>query len=419
MKKLAPCFILLLVAFAWPAQRQTRTASDYYEAARQAYKVKDYQGFVQNLQKVLKAGTNHPRVFYNLAAGYSLLGKTTEAVRWLNKIADAGISYPVEDDPDFAGIKTKPEFRSIVSRFAHNQTPVVRSNAAFTISDPGFIPEGLTFDPNTNEFLAGSILKQKIAVLNANGLVTDFSSPKDGLWSVLGMSVDAQRKVLWVSSSTLEELNAEKKSVSGIFKYDLTSRRFIKSYLLPSDEQHQLGDVIVNQECDAYSTDSLNPGIYRISHVTDSLEKIQVGDLFRSPQGLCFSEDAKILFVADYVRGIFAIDLKAKAHKNLRAPENVTLAGIDGLYQHKGSLIATQNGFSPNRILRIELNAAKDMAEHVSILEASPPVNGEITLATIVGNDLYYVSNSQLEMYLQDRTTKLQPATIRKIPLSD
>ena len=417
MRKLACCFIVSLLVFTLSAQ--SRTASDYYENAMQAYKQKDYTSFVQNLHKVIAAGTSHPRVFYNLAAGYSLLGKTAEAARWLNKIADAGISYPVEKDPDFAAIKSKPEFLAIVSRFAQNQTPVVRSTPAFTISDPAFIPEGLAFDPNTNEFFAGSILRQKIAVLNENGNTIDFSSPTDGLRSVLGMSVDPKRKLLWVSSANLEDLSAEKQSFSGIFKYSLSDRRLIKSYLFPSNEAHQVGDVIVNRDGDAFSTDSLHPAIYRIGHETDSLEKLQVGDIFRSPQGLCFSEDEKILFVADYVRGIFVIDLKTKKHKSLRAPANVTIAGIDGLYQYKGNLIATQNGFSPNRILRIQLNAAKDRAERVTVLEANVPANGEITLATIVENDLYYVGNSQLETYLRDHDAQLQPASIRKISLRD
>jgi len=393
-----------------------QTASEYYEAAMKAYKEKDYKSFVGNLHKVVESGTTHPRVYYNLACGYALLNNTSEAIRWLDRVAGLGIAYPIQEDEDLKSIHETPEFKAIAGKFERNNRPVVHSKQAFTLPED-FIPEGVAYDPVSDRFYTGSILQKKIVEVDPQGNLSDVSSGEDGLYEVLGMSIDHSRNMLWVSSSKFIDVDSEARKVSAILCYDLKEKKLIKKYDLSADQPHQLGDVIVNSAGDAFATDSLNPAIFWIDHQTDKLQQFPVEDLFRSPQGLCFSPDEQLLFVADYVHGIFAIDLKTNKHWNLAEPANATLAGIDGLYQYKGSLIATQNGFTPNRVLRIEINDAKDQAVRVKILEAGDPKKGEFTLGTIVGDDFYYVANSQLSIYLEDHKARLSPTMIRKLGL--
>ena len=381
-----------------------------------AYKEKDYKSFVSNLHKTMEAGTNHPRIYYNLACGYALLNNQAEAVKWLDRIAGLGIAYRISEDEDLKSISETREFKAILDKFERNSRAVVNSKQAFTVPED-FIPEGVAYDPASKRFYTGSILQKKIVEIDPNGNLSDVSSAEDGLYEVLGMSIDHSQKMLWVSSSRFMDVESEAKKVSAILRYDLKEKKLIKKYDLPSDQPHQLGDVIVNHAGDAFATDSLNPAIFRIDHQTDKLEQLPVGDLFRSPQGLCFSPDETLLFVADYVRGIFVIDLRTNKHWKVAQPEDATLAGIDGLYQYKGNLIATQNGFTPNRVLRIELNDVKDQAVAVSILEAGDPKQGEFTLGTIVGDDFYFVGNSQLGIFMDDHKAKLTPTIIRKLGL--
>jgi hypothetical protein len=393
-----------------------QTASDYYDAALKAYKAKDYKSFVENLQKTLDAGANHPRIYYNLACGYALLNDQPKAIEWLNRIAALGIAYPVEEEADLASIRETPEFKTVVEKFKQNSVPLIHSKVAFTLPED-FVPEGLTYDSTSRSFYAGSILLKKIVRVDTDGKVSDVSANQDALYEVLGMSIDPKRNFLWASSSQFVDADSDAKKVSALFRYDLKTKKLLKRYDLPNDHPHGLGDVIVNQEGDAYTTDSLTPAIYRVDHQTDKLEQLPIGDLFRSPQGLCFSPDEKLLFVADYVRGLFVIDVSANKHWNLKAPSNSTIAGIDGLYQYKGQLIATQNGFAPNRILRLTLNSANDEVSRVDVLEAGDPSKGESTLGVIVGDDFYYVANSQFTIYYENHKAKLEPTMIRKLPL--
>lgn len=374
--------------------------------------------YVKNLQHVIEAGTRHPIVFYSLAGGYSLLGKQKESLEWLNRIADLGVVYPVSEDVDFAGIRGTEGYRRLVARFLQNQNPTDHSKVGFTILEEKFLPEGVAYDPVDKLFYTGSILKKKIVKTDQSGKTTDFSSPNDGLFSVLGMSVDPDRRVLWVSAALFPELGDSKKNETAVFKYDLQTGKLSGRYPLNTNKDgNQFGDVIVSPGGDVFTTDSFSPAIYWIPHGKSKLELLLGGEVFRSPQGLCLSSDGKVLFVADYVRGVFAIDLENRSHQIMSSPETATVVGIDGLYFYKSSLIATQNGVKPNRVLRLILNNDRTGIEEVKVLESNHKLFVEITLGTIAGDSLYYVGNSQFGDYLNDPKINLNFPTILKLAL--
>lgn len=401
-------------------QTQTRSASasEYYEQARKAYEEKNYASYVENLQHVIEAGTRHPVVFYSLAGGYALLGKQKESLDWLNRIADLGVVYPVSEDADFASIRETEEYGRLLLRFQQNLNPTDHSTIGFTIAEDKFLAEGVAYDAVEKVFYTGSILKKKIVKTDQNGKITDFSSPNDELLSVLGMSVDPTRRVLWVSAASFPELGDSKKNESAIFKYNLQNGKLNGRYPLNTNKEgNQLGDVIVSSGGDVFTTDSFSPAVYWIPRDKNKIELLIGGDVFRSPQGLCLSPDEKVLFVADYVRGIFAIDLKNRSHQKLSSPETATVVGIDGLYFYKDSLIATQNGVKPNRVLRLMLNKDRTGIEDVKVLESSHKLFGEITLGTIARDSLYYVGNSQFGDYLNDPKINVNFPIILKLAL--
>jgi hypothetical protein len=47
---------------------------------------------------------------------------------------------------------------------------------------------------------------------------------------------------------------------------------------------------------------------------------------------------------------------------------------IDGLYSHKGALLAVQNGVNPNRIVRMFLNKEQTRVMKFETIEANNPV---------------------------------------------
>src|SRR5262249_37390831 len=104
-----------------------RTARYYRQQAAAAYKSKEYDTALTNLNKALELIPDHPTLFYNIAAISCLQGKTAEALAALSKIADMGIALRPEKDADFDSIKETPEFKAILKRFDQNRSPVVKS----------------------------------------------------------------------------------------------------------------------------------------------------------------------------------------------------------------------------------------------------------------------------------------------------
>ncbi|MCA1780544.1 MAG: olfactomedin domain-containing protein [Xanthomonadaceae bacterium] len=78
----------------------------------------------------------------------------------------------------------------------------------------------------------------------------------------------------------------------------------------------------------------------------------------------------------------------------LRAPETLNLGGIDGLYSWQGSLVAIQNGISPNRILRLDLDESGTSVESIAPLSVALPEFETPTFGAMVDNRLVYLAAS-------------------------
>jgi sugar lactone lactonase YvrE len=404
--RLASAGLLLCLLFpvAFVAQEEGVAVKDaryYTQEAVKAYRAKDYSGYLENIKHAQVLRPDHPTIMYNLAGAYALNGKNSEAVEWLKRVASMGLIYPAAEDEDFATIKDTEEFKSIIRQFEANESPVTHSVKAFMLDEKGLITEGLAYDPVTGTFFVSSVHKRKIVSINKLGEVRDFSSEQDGLWSVLGMKVDAKRRHLWVCTAALPQMvnfADGDKNHTGVFKYDLTSGKLLKKYLLPdTNEAHTFGDLAIHPSGDVYVTDSVTPAIYLIARKRDELELFAGPEPFASPQGLDFSTDGKKLFVADYGRGIFVFDVKSRKPIKMEQPANVSSLGIDGLYFHKGGLIAVQNGVNPTRVVRLILNKTMNRIEALEVIEANNASFDEPTLGVIVKGFFYFIANSQWE----------------------
>jgi hypothetical protein len=187
-------------------------------------------------------------------------------------------------------------------------------------------------------------------------------------------------------------------------------------------QSHWLGDLVINSRGDVFITDSQAPGaVYAIFQQKDELELFIPPGPFRSPQGIDFSDDEKHLFVADYSLGVLKFELATKQHIKLAAPENIAWIGIDGMYFHKGSLIAIQNGIRPHRVVRFLLSKNYDRIARAEIIEANNPFFNEPTLGALVQGTFYYVANSQWGSFNKDGTIfpleKLQEPVIMSAKL--
>lgn len=278
-----------------------------------------------------------------------------------------------------------------------------RSQMAFQLSETGLITEGIAYDPKTSTFYIGSVHERKIIRYVEKREPVTFSRPDDRLWGVFGMKVDPERRLLWVCTSALPQakgITATTDGRSALVAYDLRTNRLKQKYPIREDGKvHLLGDLVLASNGTVYTTDSRTPWIYRLDAGATDIAPFLTDTLFRSLQGLALSENEKTLFVADYRRGLLAVDLETRQVTCLSCTQSVDLSGIDGLYYYQNSLIAIQNRRKPYRVCRIRLAKSSRAIEQVDTLDIDHPLATEPTLGTIVGHQFYYIANSQWDAF--------------------
>ena len=156
-----------------------------------------------------------------------------------------------------------------------------------------------------------------------------------------------------------------------------------------------IGDVAVAADGTLYASDSANAAIWRLRPGGPALERVFDDPRFVSPQGLAISADQRVLLVADYAMGLLAIEIETGEMRTVSAPSAVTLLGIDGLsLAGDGTLIATQNGISPERVIALTLDPDFTLIQRMRVLAANSPLHDGVTLAAAAGPFVYYIANA-------------------------
>jgi sugar lactone lactonase YvrE len=153
------------------------------------------------------------------------------------------------------------------------------------------------------------------------------------------------------------------------------------------------GDMALTPQGDPIVGDGAGGGVYRVQG--DALQRLDRGD-FISPQTAAMHPDGRHIFVPDYTRGIGVLDLTNKKVTWLGqgGSKPYALGGVDGLYFDHGFLILVQNGASPERVLRLQLDSTLGRIVSEQIIERATPTLGDPTHGVIVGDFFYYIANS-------------------------
>ena len=386
------------------------TWRDHNAAARAAYQRKDYATYRAQLLHLAASLMGHSLVLYKLAASEALLGNDTAAIRRLRVYAATGLTAQVASDTDFISLRGRADFDSVIAQLARNARPITTSELAFTLPDPRILPEDMTYDAAGRAFYVSSMLERKIVRIDEGGTVGEFvSSGRDRIWSILGLAVDERRRLLWATTSTLERTRGFAAADSGrgaLLAYDLANGGLVHRYDLPaSSGHHELGEVAVSDSGDVYVSDGRVGVLYVLRRDASALDPLLADGALVSPQGIVVRPDGK-LFVADYVRGVAIIDPAARTVSWLWHEHEVPLNGIDGLALRGHTLVVIQNGTTPPRVVRLELD--DDMARVVrsEVLEANSAGSSEPTHGVFVGDEFYFIANSGFERIANDGAVK-------------
>jgi len=416
---------LLLTGLA-SSQESPATAAAANAEAIKAYQAKDYAQFLALEKRALALEPENLRWLYNVACGESLRGNTQEAVRRLDQLLAQKVDLGAETDPDFDGIRKTPEWAGFASRLAELRKPLARSQIAFTLTDPAIVATGIAVDPATGTTYIASVRQRKILRRTRQGAVSDFiQQGQDGFMSGNSLAIDSPRHLLYATTAAAPYMLGYQKEDSGrtgLFAFDLKSGKLARKAMLAADgKRHLLNALAVDHTGNVYISDTGASGIYLLRPGAGSLETFIPASGFTATQGLAFSRDERTLYVADYVDGLWAVDVATRSKHRLEAPSGVWLFGMDGLSRAGDSLISVQIGPKPERVLRLQLNPNGKSLTKVETLEmARTEYEGPIQ-GVVAGNDFLYVANSQLD--LGDGRTgafaaeRARPTIVLRLPL--
>lgn len=361
------------------------------------------------------------------------LGDFEAAEHALARIVAAGLEPPFERAPFYDTLIDEPLHAAALEALAAETAPRQVAEPLFRLEDRGLVPEGVAHDPVTGDFFISSVHRGNIVRFRdgqARRLVADGS-----LWSVLGLAVDAERRLLWATTAALPQLehyDPSEEGRSALLAFRLASTpageaKPWKQIELELGRPHTLNDLALARDGTVFVTDNRVPGqVYRHGPQHAGLRPLLRAGFFRSPQGIVLSSDERRLYVADYSLGLTVLELDGRLEmvgeaRYLEPPPDVCLTGIDGLAgagvdaQGRDVLIAIQNLYPPHRVLRLELEPGVGRVAAVTVLEQARPDYSEPTLGTVVGDSFVYVANSQWNRF--DEAARLPPAAELERPL--
>lgn len=417
------CLFLCLTLYA----ATSLAADDFTTLAGQlkaAHKAGDYAAMETDAEKLLALRPGYPRLEYLLAVARVHRGDTPGTLEALGRVAEAGIYVDLGPITDFAALKDQPAFQALVARFAALRRPVAKAAPGFRLAEPDFIPEGIAYDPGSGDFFVASVHLREIARVHG-GKETAFAGAEAGLWSVLGIKVDAAHGALWAVTSALPQMTgyaAALKGRSALCRFDLKTGAVQGSYPVPGDgTDHELNDLTVAPDGTVYAADG-NGGVYLLSPGAKALIPLTAAGALESAQGLALSADGRYLYISDYGRGLYAFDFADKQLLRLKVSDGVNPYYVDGMVLYGHDLVAVQNAAEPQRVTRFRLSPDGLAITDVEVLDSADPLAPEPTLATVVGDELYLVANSQWSRFDDagrlPPKEQLQAPSIVKLPLN-
>ena len=388
-----------------PAVDSANVARSSWAEAMRAYRANDLPTARRDVSRSASAWPGQQAYIWGRAVMAARASDSAEVRAALADYAALGLGRDLRADTTFKAFANQLWFAPLVAAHESNRSVISKSTVRATLSDSTSWPEGLDYNPRSHRYYVSSVRHRTIVEVAPNGAERELL-PRDapGNGAVLGVRVDAKRNVIWATMAGLHQMDGFARAdsaIAALVRVRISDGAIERRWNLSTDKSHVLGDLAVGPAGDVFVTDSNDPVLYRLRPGADSLESLR-NPLFRSLQGLAPSPDGRFLYLADYSHGMLRVDLRTKAVIRLQEPPHVTTLGCDGIVLYRGAIIAVQNGVSPARIVRFQLDRSGVRIVRVDVLDRNWKIADEPTIGTDVGNEFVYVANSQWEKYSDD-----------------
>jgi sugar lactone lactonase YvrE len=256
-----------------------------------------------------------------------------------------------------------------------------------------FIPEGIEYDEQGERFLLSSMAEGTVFAIVDDGTVTPFIEDADLIASI-GLEIDeANNRLLVVNADLNVPQEGEAKGTAGLGIYDLESGERLHyadlNGLVP-EAKHFANDVAVDEDGNAYVTDSLAPVIYRVTPEGDASILLEDDGLLIDGfggNGIVVHPDGYLLVGISGVE-LYKVPLDDPAEWTV--VETAEVIAADGmLLRADGALIVVSDG----SILALE---SEDDWASADVVERSR--NHPASTITFRGDDIYAIYPREYEI---------------------
>lgn len=371
--------------------------------AREAEAARRWPDVIAVLARLVQVSPENPHHRFRLAAAYAQMGAMSPSYNLLLQLQRSGVAFPIDRDPRFAKLHGTELWTFLVdlNKSALDQ-PFGEGSMAFQIPPADRLLESIAYDRVTEAFLFGSARDGIIYRRASDGQLSEWAKPQGDLWwSIFDLKLSPDGREVWATSAAVPHFRGFKPEMFGrsaLLRINRASGELIAAYPAPDDGlPHILNGIAVSSRGLVVVADGLRGQMFKLEG--DALQPMMAERRLNSLRGLVFSPDDSIIYFSDHEFGLFGIEMATGTAFDVQRPENVTLYGIEGLFQYEGQLVAIQNGFQPNRVMRFELSEDGRRIVRAVPIEAGHEAFETPTLGTLVGDELFYIANSQRSYY--------------------
>jgi hypothetical protein len=423
MQRFAAFFLLVLFAgFSSPArqqeaqQKEAQQKEELRGAPAEPDDAREVRAQIAVVEKLLPTFVDRGAALYFLAAAKQHLGESREAFDLLKECMALDEGFDPSGGPEFAGLRGEHSFTELVERARQHFPAVAMARLALATEEKDLVPEGLAWDAKREMFYLSSLHRRKIVQITPDSHTSDFVAPQqDPLLPVLGIRLDPNDGTIWANA--FQDAGASA-GTTQLLHID-TQGKVLARLSPPDKARHGFNDLVVRKSGEVFTTDSLGNAVYRFDPPARKFTALQFHRPLFYPNGIALAGDDHTIYVADTL-GVIKYDLANSSSTDVAPGPHATLAGVDGLYWYRGSLVAIQNGIGTPRVAAFKLSADGARVARVTILEYRTTLTALPTTGAIRGSDFYFISNSQIDNLNGDKIldpTRLEPVRIAVVHL--
>ncbi|MGY6553722.1 MAG: SMP-30/gluconolactonase/LRE family protein [Wenzhouxiangella sp.] len=341
---------------------QSIQLSYWFDRAARAFNEDRLDDWVTATEQLHQLRPHNQDLMRHLVVGYARQNRLSEAFSMMLTMQQQGLAEDWTVYEELEPLRPHRLYSHLTDLMRDAGQPFGLFDVYAELPQDLAMPEAVAIDRAANRLFVGSLRDGRIHVRGPDGEWQLFVSPDsvEGLNSVFGLDVDAERGHLWVATGHAPQFvafDAEAAPQTALLKLDLkTGERLAKHTIGESALAHLLGSVIVASDGTVFAADTRHPLLFRLQPEAESLELFFGSQNLTSLRGLALSGDNRLLYVADYELGIVIVAADGTQQAwQLAAPETLNLGGIDGIYWWNQHLVVIQNGISPQRVLRLQL----------------------------------------------------------------